>query len=411
MSKFEFNQIADRRFDHSKKWCRKFLEERFCSLPDDYISMWIADMDYKIAPVITEKFQELLSRQTYGYLYCYGEFFTAVQQWNEEKFGIRIDEESILLNYGVVSTLYHLVPFFCPDPSDAVIINTPVYGPFFDAVEKNKRRLICNPLQLDEQQRYQIDFDLFEQQLKEYKPKMFIFCSPQNPSGRIWSEKEIVKLAKLCYENRVVMVADEVHSDHIRKAPFFSTLELQKPYRDHLVVLCSANKGFNFAGLKTSYSIIPNLTLCGQIKEMLANHAIEEPNVFGIAALIASYSPEGKEWLQASYRYILENYLCVEKFLQERCPQLRLMDLESSYLPWIDVSHTGMDGNEFVLRLAQDTGVILQEGSTFGEEGRNFVRMNIATSRDYVEEALNRMEQWLLANHETNSQAKIPNKE
>lgn len=395
MSKFEFDQIADRRFDHSKKWCRKFLEQHFCPLPDDYISMWIADMDYKIAPVITEKFQELLERQTYGYIHCYDDFFTAVQHWNEEKFGVKIDKESILLNYGVVSTLYHLVPFFCPEKSDAVIINTPVYGPFFDAVIKNERTLICNPLKLDEQQRYQLDFELFEQQVKEHRPKMFIFCSPQNPSGRIWSKEEMLTLAKICYENQVVMVADEVHSDHIRKQPFFSTLELPEPYWNNLVVLCSANKGFNFAGLKTSYSIIPNLTLCTEIKEMLANHAIEEPNVFGIAALIASYTPEGKEWLEASYSYILENYQLVADFLAENCPSLRLTELESSYLPWIEVSQTGMDGNEFVLRLARDTGVILQEGSSFGEEGKNFVRMNIATSRENVKEALNRIAQWL----------------
>lgn len=395
---YDFDKVANRSQDFSKKWCPKKATERFGKIPCDYISMWIADMDFEIAPAIANRFQRIMNNKTFGYIYCYDDFFKAVKLWNEAKTGIPIAEDTIKLSYGVVSSLYCAVQAFCQAGKDCILINTPVYNPFRECAESNNVDIIENQLYIDEANHYRIDFASLEAQLKEHRPKLYIFCSPHNPSGHIWSQDEVEKIAELCLKYGVILVADEVHSDHIRKGPFFSTLSLPAKYRNNLIYLNSANKGFNFAGLKTSYSIITSKCLSDTYNLQLQKNHIDEPNVFGIAAIVAAYSDEGADWLQACYSYICDNYAYAEQFIAEKCPQLRLMEMESSYLLWLDVTETGMTGDEFTMKLALETGVLFQEGSSFGTGGENYVRVNIGTSKTLVKEALNRMHKWLQKN-------------
>lgn len=392
---YNFDTLANRDHDYSKKWCRKKAIERFGNIPDDYISMWIADMDFELAQPILNRFKELVNNKTFGYIYCYDDFFDSVINWNERKTNYKIKKESITLNYGVVSTLYNIVQAFCKDKNDSIIINSPVYNPFRECAINNNVKIIENNLYIDSNNRYQIDFELLENQIKQNKPKIYIFCSPHNPSGRIWSKAEVTRVAEICYRHGVILVADEVHSDHIHKGSFYSTLSLDEKYRNNLIFLNSANKGFNFAGLKTSYSIIPS----DEIKQKLCNqfqrNHIDEPNVFGIAGIVSSYTDEGEDWLNQCYKYIIENYIYSKNFIHENCPQLKLMDMESSYLLWIDVSKTGMDGDEFTKKLAHSKGILVQEGSSFGEISKSFVRINIGTSREKVKKALYRLKEFL----------------
>ena len=189
----------------------------------------------------------------------------------------------------------------------------------------------------------------------------------------------------------VLLVADEVHSDHILKGPHYSTLSLEKKYTENLIFLNSANKGFNFAGLKKSYSIIPCKKIKDKLDVQLEKNNVDEPNIFGIAGIVASYTADGSSWLDQCYGYITRTYQEAYDYIVEKCPSIKLMKMESSYLLWMDVTGTGMDGDEFVKQLALEKGVLFQEGSTFGAAGKDYVRVNIGTSKARVMEALEKM--------------------
>ena len=398
MSEYNFDRIADRRNDNSKKWSKCFIEERFGPIPDDYISMWIADMDYELAPPIYERLDNLLSKKTLAYIYPYEEFFKAVQYWMSFKTKNEVLLEEITLDYSIVNSLYNVVQTFT-NPGDRVLINTPVYDPFRQATKRNHAVLVENELVINKENRYEIDFELLEEQMIEHLPKIYILCNPHNPGGTVWSQKDINKIAALCLKHDIILIADEAHSDHIYKGTFFSTLNLEEKYRQNLVYLNSPNKAFNIAGLKTSYVIIPNNKLRNQYQEVLESNHIDEPNAFGAAALIAGYTPEGHNWVEASFDYITKNYEWAKEFIEKEMPTLKIMPMDASYVLWVDVSKTGMSGDCFTQKLAQEEGILVQEGSSFGQGGEDFIRINLGTSKEMVQKAFTRMAKWLKSNH------------
>lgn len=396
MVKYNFDQLANRKNDCSKKWTRSFCEERFGPLPENFISMWIADMDFELAPMIHERLQEILDAKTLAYIYPYDGFFEAIQYWMRSKTKNEVPKEHIRLDYGIVNSLYHMIMAFTK-PGDRVLMNTPVYNPFREASERNYTEIIENELVLNEEHRYEIDFEALEQQMIEHQPKVYILCSPHNPGGTVWSKDTLEKIAELALEHDVMLVADEAHSDHIHEGEFFSTLDLEEKYRQNLIYINSPNKAFNIAGLKTSYAVIPSETLRERYCEMLSRCHISDPNVFGAAALTAAYTPEGKEWMDQSYAYIIKNYDWVSSYIEKHLPEIKIMPMDASYVMWLDVSGTGMDGDSFTKGLAQEAGVLVQEGSSFGEAGKQYVRLNIGTSFENVKNASMRMNDWLEA--------------
>lgn len=394
MDTYSFDTLADRRSDHSKKWCKTFLEKKLnITLPDDFLSLWIADMDFEIAPPIEKNMKKLINNKTFGYIYCYNDFYQSIIEWTYEKTNRVIPKNSIILNHGVVPTIATIIQCFCTK-NNKVIINSPVYGPFLEVPTLNQCEVHINPLSIKDN-RYYLDLKLLEQQFINIAPQLFIFCSPLNPSGRVWSKKEITSIVELCNKYNVLLVIDEVHSDHIYKGPFFSVLELPDEMLQNVIILNSPNKAFNFAGLKTSYSIVLNPDLNDSLQLQLQKQWMTEPNAFGAASLIAAYSKEGREWVQQSYQYIIKNYLWAKKFIEDHCPALTVMPLESSYLLWVNISKTGLTDTVFVKKLAKDSGVILQEGSSFGEEGEGFVRINLATSNSNIQNAFIKIKKFL----------------
>lgn len=390
MAKFNFDELTQRKDSYSKRWDREFVEERFGPLPDDYISLWIADLDYRLAPVMTAKFQELLDKNTFAYTYVYDEFYDAVLNWMNNKVKFNLKKEHITYNNGTVTAMYNCIKAFC-DPGDKVIINNPVYNPFRDAVIKNGAELVENSLHIGEDFRYYIDFAELEEMIKEHRPKVYIFCSPHNPGGRVWTQSEIDKVCELCRCYDVLLLVDEVHSDHIRKGNFISFLDSQVDIHNKLIVINSPNKPFNIAGLQSTYSLIPDSTINEKFRNQLDKSHIVEPNVFGIAGICAAYTEEGKEWLDECYAYILDNYEWARDYIANNIPQFKNMDIEATYLMWVDVTGTGMNGDDFTFKLAKETGVLVQEGGSFGDEGSNFIRINLGTSRANIEEAFKRI--------------------
>lgn len=389
---YDFNIKPDRVLEKCRKWDLDIIRSKFGNVGEDFIPMWIADMDFKIPTQIEAKFIEAVKRGVFGYTYCYDEFYNAVINWQKDMHDVDVKKEEITLTYGTVSTIHYTIQAFCNE-GDNIILNTPVYDPFESAAKKQGVNVIKNTLDIIDN-RYYINFDRLEAQIKEHKPKLMLFCTPHNPSGRIWSLEEIEKVAKLCIDNGVILVADEVHAEHIHFGKFESIFKLSDELLENIILLTSPNKGFNLGGLKTSYSVVRNEKIRNIFRSKLTQNSITSPNVFGIIGLITAYD-ECRDWLAEVNDYIKENFNTVKNFINNKLPMLKVMKMESSYLAWVDISELNLSATEFTNKLAQDTGVLVEDGSHFVHDGDKFVRLNLGTQRENICNALDRIEKFI----------------
>lgn len=388
-AKFDFDIMADRSLDHARKWDREIIKQKFPYAKEDYIPMWIADMDFPAAPAVRKALVEVAENGAYGYGYAHDGFYNAVMSWQHRRHNVDVEREWITLAYGTVPTIHYLYQAFC-QPNDCVILNTPVYDPFGYAAHNNGFRIISNPL-IYQARTYYIDFDLLEEQMQRFHPRIHLFCSPHNPGGRIWTLEEIERVAEICYKNNCLLVVDEVHCEHIMSGDFHSALQLPDRYLDNLIVLTSPNKGFNLGGLKTSYSMIPSARVRDVFRHRLEMNSITSPNTFGCAAIIAAYN-EGEEWLDAITDYLRESYKQTADFIESRMKGWELMHMQASYLPWVNISGTGATATELCEHMAREAGVIVGDGTFYVDNGSQFIRLNLGCPRALSSEALLRME-------------------
>lgn len=388
---YNFDEVTDRVSEKCRKWDSKIIEKNFGDVPKDYIPMWIADMDFKIPGEMKRTFNEAIERGVFGYTYCYEEFYEAVIDWQKEMHEVDIKKEWITLSYGTVSTIHYAIQAFC-NAGDYIIMNTPVYDPFDAAASRQGVNRIYNSL-LEVNGRYEIDFQSLKCQLEQYRPKLYLFCSPHNPSGRIWGIEELEEIARLCKKTGTILVVDEVHAEHIHYGSFNSILKLDS-WMNNLILLSSPNKGFNLGGLKTSYSIIPNDSLRMLFRKKLEKNSITSPNVFGIIGLIAAYK-ECRQWLKEVNEYIKGNYELFESYIEKNIPNLSVMKMESSYLVWVDIKATKLSSAEVTSLLASKAGVLVENGAHFVNDGEGYIRVNLGTQRKNVIEALERMKKVL----------------
>lgn len=386
--KYDFDTMANRQIDHCRKWDQKLVQSKYPGTPDDFIPMWIADMDFQAAPAINHAFRTLADNGAYGYTYSYDDFYEAVISWQKRRHHNHIEKDWITLSYGTVSTIHYLYQAFC-QANEKVMMNTPVYDPFSYAAEHNGIKTVSNTLVYREGQ-YHIDFDLLEKQLKEENPRIFLFCSPHNPSGRIWQLEEIKEVATLCKKYGTLFVVDEVHSEIILYGEFVSALQLPVEFYDNLVILTSANKGFNLGGLKTSYSIIPDEKIRNVFRHRLEMNSITSPNLFGVAGIVAAYN-ECEAWLDELTDYLRENYEFTNKFIKQYFPDWQLMEMSASYLAWVNIAATGKTCEEITEHFAKNAGVIIDPGTNYATDGEDFIRLNLGTPRKILTEALIRM--------------------
>ncbi|MFC6176450.1 MalY/PatB family protein [Companilactobacillus huachuanensis] len=386
--KYDFDDIADRSIDNARKWDKKIVNKKFPGIADDFIPLWIADMDFKAAPEIRNALTKMSENGAYGYTYPTEKWFQSVIDWQDKKHNNHVEKDWITLGYGTVPNMHYLVQALT-EPEDYIIMNTPVYGPFAYAAEHNNRKVITVPLIL-KGDRYYLDFNKLEDEMKAKHPKILMFCSPHNPSGRIWSQDELIKVAQLCLDNDVVLVSDEVHSEHIMEGEFISALRLPEKYMGNLVMFTSPNKAFNLGGLKLSYSIIPSEKLRNALRKQYLKNSVTSPNVPGQIAMTTAYNDCG-EWLLQCESYIKENLNIFEKSINKDFPEWKLLKMESSYLPWIDVSESGFDMHTIANNMAINAGVVVGIGDDYVADADDFLRFNLGTSAKLIQESMDRM--------------------
>ncbi|MGL3994712.1 MalY/PatB family protein [Pediococcus acidilactici] len=385
---YNFDDLADRSIDSARKWDLRIVKNRFPNVRTDFIPQWIADMDFKAAPPIRNALVKMAENGAYGYTYATSRWYDSVVNWQRERHHNEVQKDWITLGYGTVPNMHVLVQALLK-PGDSVLVNTPVYGPFAYAAEHNNATVITVPL-IKNGTRYDLDWEKIEIEMKNKRPKLTFFCNPHNPSGRIWSKTELIRMAELCKKYKVLFVSDEVHSEHVIKGNFVSALQLPEKYLDNLVMFTSPNKAFNLGGLKLSYSIIPSDAIRKTFRQQYTRNAVTSPNVPGQIAMITAYEKCG-DWLDQCVSYIKENLTILTSIVDQDFPGWEMMEMESSYLPWISVEKSGIDMETIARLMAEKAGVVVGVGDDYVANAENFLRLNIGTSHAALEEALKRM--------------------
>lgn len=384
---FNFDEIIDRRSTNSIKY--DFAEEM--GKPTDVLPMWVADMDFKSPPEVTEALIKVAQHGIFGYSLSKKDYFDAVHYWFNTRFGWDVKKEWLIETPGVVFAISTAIRAFT-DEADAVMIQQPVYHPFSEKIRVNNRKLVNNPL-VYENGEYKMDIKDFESKIKEHRVKLFILCSPHNPVGRVWTKEELTEIGDICMKHGVIVVSDEIHADFIYegyKHTIFS--EVKQEYLDNTIICTAPSKTFNLAGLQVSNIFIPNKRLREKYKTEMKKAGYGSLNTLGIVACQAAYR-YGAQWLDELMTYLTGNLNFVREFLKERLPQVKLVEPQGSYLIWLDFSGLNLNAEELENLILNRAKLWLNSGTIFGPEGEGFQRMNIACPRSVVEEAFLRLEQ------------------
>ena len=381
-----FDRELDRRGTGSVKW---ELAEAL-GKPADLIPMWVADMDFRAPEVVTDALRERVEHGVFGYSMPTAGYDTAVIDWFRLRHGWEARAEWIVKTPGVVFALATAVSALT-GPGDAVLVQPPVYFPFFDVVKNQGRRLVENPLRF-ENGRYEMDFPDLERKLRDERVKLLLLCSPHNPVGRVWTPEELRHLAALCERYDVLLVSDEIHCDFaFSETPHTVTLRACPEIAERTVMCTAPSKSFNLAGLQTSNLFIPNEGLRSRFRAALDRMAVNGPNALGLVAGEAAYRG-GAAWLDACRRYLRGNLDCLRDFLRERLPEIKLVEPEGTYFAWLDCSALGLEPEALDKFITERAKLWLDAGTMFGRGGEQFQRVVLACPRATLQTALERLE-------------------
>ena len=350
----------------------------------DLLPMWVADMDFKTPPFIVEVMKKRMECEVFGYTAKPESWYEAIISWQARRHQWTITKEMISFVPGVVPALAMAVQAFT-ERGEKVMIQQPVYNPFAQVVRNNHRELVNCPLDLKDGQ-YHINFEVFEEKIKGCK--LFLFCHPHNPGGRVWTREELQKVAAICAQNNVIIVADEIHAD-LTLPPYqhipFATVSEEAAQNS--VVFASPSKAFNMAGLATSYAVIANPTLRRRFESYVEGNELAAGNVFAFNTVVAAYN-KGEEWLQQMLNYVQGNVDEVIHYIGKYIPQLKVIVPQASYLVFIDFSALQLSQKEIVALCTDKAHLALNDGAIYGEEGKGYMRINLACPRSVVKQAL-----------------------
>lgn len=389
--KYDFTTIPERYESNSMKWVE--LIDTCEDLPEDAVPFGTADMDLMMAPEIVTGLQEYIGKTVLGYTRPSQGYYDALLGWLENRYGWKAKKEWIINTPGVVAALCAAVESLT-EPGDGVIIMTPVYHPFYASIKNNGRTIVDSPMIPTADCSYEIDFADFEAKAKDPKNTLLIFCSPANPTGRVWRRDELEKVAKICLENNVTIVSDEIHCDlclpgyqHIPMA------SLSEEIANITITCTAASKTFNVAGLKTSAIFISNDEMREKVNTAMGAHRSSGSNMLGIKAAEIAYSQCG-QWLDECRELIKQNYEYIRDYCAEHIPEIKVTKLEGTFLPWIDMRAFGMDEEELLADLKANAKIYVGGGKKFGEAGNGFVRFTIGVPHKAIVGTMERLGKW-----------------
>ena len=392
--KYDFDEMIDRRGSGSYKWDGTDRK--------DILPLWVADMDFRVAEPIMTALRKRLEHGIFGYTKVRDSYYEALSGWFARRHGWKIEKEQVIYTIGVVPAISAIIKAFT-QPGDKVLIQTPVYNCFYSSIRNNGCTFASNPLVLGNASddgasalgRYTIDFDDLEKKASDPAVKLMLLCNPHNPAGRVWTVDELRRIGEICLRHDVIIVADEIHCELVlgghKYTPFSS---ISEEFSRNCVTCVSPSKAFNIAGLQIANIVTANPEMKSKIDRAININEVCDVNPFGVEALIAAYD-EGEEWLEQLLEYIEGNWQYMKDFCATSLPDFHLVELEGTYLAWMDCRHLGMESERLEEDLIEKTGLWLNAGSMYGEEGEGFMRWNLACPRARLADALDRFRMYV----------------
>lgn len=381
--KYNFDQIIDRHNTNCTKYdCVKLLEP---DAPDNFIPMWVADMDFACPPEVIHAIQERLEHPILGYTNLMTNTYRDVlDAWMLKHHDWDCSKQQLVLSFGTLHAILHMIQLLT-EPDDKVILQTPIYPPFLQQIKNAGRTEILNPLICTDGY-YTMDYVDLEKKVKDPHVKMLLFCSPHNPTGRVWKEEEMRKMADICLANDVWIMVDEVHHDLVRTGQKAISLASLYPDETRIITCTAPGKTFNLAGNVSANLFLPTEELLGQYYEKFQDPV----PCLATVATQAAYT-YGEDWVYELRQYLDENFRYMKRFLEEKLPMVKMQIPEGTYLAWVDFKGTCLSDKEVMERIVNKAGVIVESGSGFVAGGEGYIRFNLACPRSILKEALNRI--------------------
>ena len=377
-TKYDFESVTDRNNTNCLKW----------DLFDDDLPMWVADMDFKVAPQIQEAILKRANHPVYGYTIVPDELFDAYIDWWDSRYNLKMSKEDMAYSVGVMPSISSMIRCLTEE-NDEILIQSPVYHVFYYVIEDNNRRVLENQL-IYENGEYRIDFDDLDEKLS--RVKLMILCNPHNPVGKIWSEKDLARIGELCKKHDVILISDEIHCDLTDPGVKYNPFEAE----DYVIRCLSPSKSFNIAGFQSSVVHTTNNELLDRIKTQMHIDNSDSCNVFAASAVIAAYG-ESEEWLDELREVLYRNKQIVRDYLAEELPVVRMVECDATYLLWLDCSALNVASKVLSEFLRQNQGLFLSAGVDFGRNGDNFLRMNIACPKKLLRDGLDKFKVGVIA--------------
>ena len=382
--KINFDEWNERRNTNCGKW--DTMDKKYQK--EGMLHLGVADMDFRSPKQIIDAFQDILDKGIFGYTDLSDRFYENIREWMRQKHQAEVSREEIVFCPRINVSSSICVETFTEE-MDEVIINTPAYGPLYQAVVKNHRKVVESPLIL-ENGSYKIDFAHLESVVTD-KTKMFILCSPHNPVGRVWTREELEEVGAFCKKHDLLLFVDEIHGDIVAEGVTFTTaLTLSETVRERLIVATSLTKTFNVPGVIVSYMIVPDEEIRSRIAQTIDRIGMHNPTIFAVAAVEHGYM-ECEEWYRQMLAYVNENETFTREFFAEHFPEFEILERQGTYLLWISYEKLGITEEELEKWFLEKANVSVYMGSVFGNEGRGFIRLNIASPRTMLKEAYERM--------------------
>ena len=379
---FNFDSVIERHNTYSMKY-----NPALRGKPSDVLPLWVADMDFQSPPCVLDALAERVKHGIFGYSEPDSSYFPVLQKWFEQYFDWHTEPEQLVVTPGVVNAIFVAIRAFTKR-GEGVLIQQPVYHPFESAIRHSERKLLVNELAY-ENGKYGIDFEDFENKAKQ--AKLFILCSPHNPVGRVWTHDELMRMGEICVKYDVLVLADEIHQDFVY--PGFRHLvfaKLDPCFADISITCTSPSKTFNLAGMQHANNFISSKTLRNAFKNEYANCGLNQPSIMGLVSCKAAYE-SGAEWLAELLKYLNGNRIFLREYLQTHIPKIKMIELEGTYLAWLDCSALGLSIRELDDVITHKAKLWLNSGPIFGLGGEGFQRINLACPRSVLSEALERL--------------------